>query len=279
MRIRTRSFIAVVTCGVTLTLSAAADASGAPSEAPRQADEVVLAERTVRHYQGTRTGDGGCRYTGEEVVHPDAVPAGMVVLEREIGHDLTRCTLTVERGFVSPAAVGVQPEREAARVTETASGAAEGLTGGASAAAVTRSAFHKTYYEDPPGIDVTSVQAEVEWTTDGSCVASYWSYHTGEWGWFSPSGWERTSYALNHYKDCGGTTTIVEGKFRNDLFCRALAGPILSLIWGDGATTWTEYTPTVIKGQLDGSYWMQWTAYKSGGCSNLLSFQRTHGYL
>lgn len=220
--------------------------------------------------------DGGCKYHGEEVVAPGSIPGGMVVLEREIAHDMTTCTLTMERGF-TPKDDG--PE-ESGQATDVVLDTLDALTGGGViAAATTRRAYHKTFYEDPPGIDVNSVRAEVEWTSDGVCVDSLISNHRGEWGWFTPSGWYRTRDAFNTYKDCAGASTSVEGRFQNDVFCRALVGPVWSLIWGSDASTWTEYDPTFIKGQLDGTYFMQWNAYKGGGCSNLLSFQREHGYM
>lgn len=217
---------------------------------------TALTSPTVVVHEGEAVAGGGCRYSGTERVRPGAVPAGMVVVEREIGHQAAACLLRVERGFAPAGSVGHDGRlvsREAA-VTGPVGPSTRANTG----------AFHKTYYEDPPGIDVTSVQADIRWSYDWSCVTNSWD-HVGHWGWYSPSGWVRDNHSVNAYRYCDGATTIVYGLFHNTPFC-----------WPYPAT-YNEYDVTVVKGQKDGSYWMQWNAYKWGGCNELLSFHRTHG--
>lgn len=48
----------------------------------------------------------------------------------------------------------------------------------------------KVNVEDPAQIDVSSTTAKVTWS-GGSCVNS--SNHYAYWGWYSPSGWQRTN--------------------------------------------------------------------------------------
>jgi hypothetical protein len=219
---------------------------------------TALASPTVVTYQG-RAVDGGCRYGGTERVRPGAVPAGMVVVEREIGHDLSACRLRVERGLAPAGSVGGADGRLVSREAVPA-----GEVGPSTRASA--GAFHMTYYEDPIGIDVTSVQADIRWSYDWSCVTNSWD-HIGHWGWYTPSGWVRDDYSVSAYRYCDGATTIVYGLFHNTPFCYPYPA------------TYNEYDVTVVKGQKDGSYWMQWNAYKWGGCNEMLSFHRTHGWI
>lgn len=223
----------------------------------RRSYTAALPSATVTQLQGQAVDGRGCRYSGTERVRPGAVPVGMVVVEREVAHNLATCQLRMERGVVPAgslaAADGRQDSREAFPAGEA----------GVSTRAST-GAYHRTYYEDPVTIDVTGARAELRWSYNWSCVTNSWD-HVGRWDWFTPSGWVREAHSVNAYRDCNGATTIVYGRFRNTPFCWPLP------------PTYNEYDVTVVKGQRDGSYWMQWNAYKWGGCNELLSFHRSHG--
>lgn len=131
-------------------------------------------------------------------------------------------------------------------------------------ALASRTAWHRTYYEDPPGIDVNSAKTNVSWTYSGGCVLSS-SNHVTNYTWFVPTGWYRLSSSTTSGRICSYARTTSNSAFRNYPFCVSFL------------STTTRYEPNEIRGRPDGSYSMTWTASKSGDCSSLLSFHRTHG--
>lgn len=256
------SFKTIAGCAAVLLAlaSPSTGAASATSDVPDRPDVVT--------YAGERIAGGlGCKYTGSQTVSPGSIPPGMVIDEREIAHDPTTCTLTMQRRFV--------PATDVVRAaTKTVDGTADPTTGGASAQGISRllGAFHKTYHQDPPGIDVTSVEVEVGWMADDVCVSYFGSAHDAASDYFEYTGWIQDYALWSHGSDCSGATTRINAKYYNPTFCRVVLGGLL------GSTTYNEYNPTLVKGLVNGQYYVEWAAYKWGGCSDLLTFGHTHGF-
>lgn len=129
--------------------------------------------------------------------------------------------------------------------------------------AATKSAWHKTYHEDPPGIDVSSAKTNVSWSYDGSCVTDSWGHRTN-YGWFQQSGWTKVSSNTTAWRGCSYARTTSNSEFLNGVFCATI-------------DTRTAYGPNEIRGQENGSYTMHWNGDKWGGCTALLSWHRSWG--
>lgn len=214
-----------------------------------------------RTYEGRRDGAGGCIYSGEETVLPGAGTG--ITEEREIASSTEDCIMVTETGRrpSTPEQSAAGMRTEVARVsTATSPSQPEDVT----PAATTRSARHKTYYEDPPGLDVNSAETNVTWTYSGGCVTSSRD-HYAYYGWLAGSGWRKDSSRESAARFCEYARTTSHSYFFNGAFCV-------------GIDTRTQYAPNEIKGQSNGTYYMKWSASKSGGCTSLLSFHRTHGY-
>ena len=219
-----------------------------------------LADPTQRRYAGAKT-EHGCVYTGSETVDPDKIDG--IVEEREIAHNEAQCILVTE--------VGIQTTPDTANpvgsttTTEegTEIGRQDALHAGPTAQLASRSAWHRTYYEDPPGIDVTAVKTNVSWNYNGSCVTSAWG-QTASYSYFNTSGWSIDWKSTTKGRTCSSGWTKARAQFFNGIFCA-------------GGDTWTKYDPNRINGQENGTYTMNWSANKWGACSSWLSFHRTHG--
>lgn len=288
---RSRWAALVATLTVALMLAAGSAAAGTASEArgtPAASADVAQADRapdipledvSVRTIQGVPR-DGGCQFSGQDVGGHDPRP----VLERSISIDGATCEMRLERGYVperhvdalmdsstdtGPSGPGVATATEhaaaersgASTADETGSGEPDSDVG----AAVTRrrEAWHRTWWRDPPGLVVNSVQPNVRWSYDWSCASNgvYWTDHT----WLSGSGWSKVASNTQAFYGCGAQTTSSYAHFRNGAFCF-------------GVDTHAYYDRTVITGRSDGSYHMSWNSWVSGGCTSLLTFQRSHGY-
>jgi hypothetical protein len=264
-----------------LTLAPATAHAGKESVAGRelqaqpaagQADlsaDIRLEEATRRTVRGVPI-DGGCQFSGQETAGNDPRP----VLERSVALDTTTCAMVVERGYV--------PAEHVEKVSDGAheAGAAPGVSSsteygtpaseqdaGTDEAGIMltrrREAWHRTWWRDPPGIVVNSVKTNVRWTYDWSCTSNgnYWTDYT----WFSGSGWSKQASNTQIFNGCIAQTTSSYAHFRNGIFCFTI-------------DTHAYYDRTVISGRIDGSYLMSWNTWVSGGCTSLLSFQRSHGF-
>lgn len=215
--------------------------------------------------QGEPLKGGGCRFAGSAKGNPDS---SGVLEEREVAFDPHRCKIEVEIGRPTAgdltASEGDSEAKTAELSPKNRPKDVKGSSGALAAATFSTRAFAKTFYEDPPQIDVNSVRAEVNWSYDGYCVVGS-SYHTARWGWYSPTGWVREATDWGTYNSCYSASTNVYAKYRNAPFC---------FPW----TTYTEYDRTWIVGYYQGSWYAQWNSYKWGGCTNLLSHHAQYGY-
>ena len=124
--------------------------------------------------RGVHEGDG-CRFPGSASGTPNV---SGVTLEREIAFDPATCLVQVEIGNGSlQTATGDTGDRKDA--TDSVRGGRKPQNGVTAQSEFLTGAFAKTYYEDPPQIDVTTVQVNVEWTYNGTCVVGN-TYHTAD---------------------------------------------------------------------------------------------------
>lgn len=180
--------------------------------------------------------------------------------EREVANNTRNCVMVTEVGEqvnTADDAAGYEFLVEEAMMT-TATEEVQPTRAAASA-----SAWHKTYYEDPPGIDVNSATTNVSWSWNGSCVTDSWDHYT-TYGWFEQSGWRKDWSSTTAWQGCSYARTTSNSHFFNGAFCV-------------GIDTHTEYVPNQIKGEENGYYTMTWDANKWGGCNWLLSFHRSWG--
>lgn len=227
-----------------------------------------LADSTERRYAGIKT-EQGCVYSGSETVDPDKIDG--VVEEREIAHNEAQCILVTEVGVQSAADISNPDElttiTEEGTEVSTEEGAMAGRQAtpqaGPTARLASRSAWHRTYYEDPFAIDVNAVKTNVTWSYNGSCVTSA-SGQTASYSYFHTSGWSIDWKATTKGRTCSSGWTKGRAQFFNGIFCA-------------GGDTYTKYDPNRINGQENGTYTMNWTVNKWGACNSWLSFHRTHG--
>jgi len=227
--------------------------------------QTALVGSKQREYRGRRTSDGGCRYSGGETIAADAVGTW---IEREVAHNLGACRLITETGRPlepEPAVDGTDSLEFVPEPTATAESQAPSSQVGSivAQAASTKSAWHKTYFEDPVFIDVNSAKTFVTWTYNGSCVTSS-SGHKAQYGWYTPTGWRLDWQNFSSSRNCSGAISTSNSHFSNGAFCATI-------------DTHTEYVPNKIRGNPSGSYSLWWDANKWGGCNWLLAFKHSWG--
>lgn len=169
------------------------------------------------------------------------------------------CSRTMAVATYPVATTPASADRRPAGDEQTSSAVAADVTD-ASTAAVNYYGFLKVNVEDAAQINVTYTKSTISWAATSSCVTS--STRTAGWGWYTPSGWFRTSYSTpSNGMNCGHAYLNTVGTYMNDLFCP-----------GDGNTTYTNHSKTLFEGKPAGQYYWSYTVSKSGGCSSALHY-------
>jgi hypothetical protein len=125
--------------------------------------------------------------------------------------------------------------------------------------AVRSAGYLRSYYEDPPRLDVNAVTNSTTWTWNGSSVSSPYGGYRYEW--LAASGWRRLENNWQNTYSSYQTTVSSYVHFKNTTFC--------------GFTTHTYYDRNTVHGRRDGYLVGEWNARKVGTCSGLLSFHKT----
>ncbi|MGH8776155.1 MAG: hypothetical protein ACRDWI_13650 [Jiangellaceae bacterium] len=120
----------------------------------------------------------------------------------------------------------------------------------------------KVNVEDPLQIDVSSTRSKVQWS-GSSCATS--SYHNAYWSWFEQSGWRRYFDDWSYGRNCSRAYTNTLGKYYNYIFCTIISQP---------SVTYTDHKKTWFEGRPGGRYYWSYSVGKSGGCTNLLHYER-----
>lgn len=134
------------------------------------------------------------------------------------------------------------------------------------AADPTKAYFLRTWYEDPLGIDVTSLRNDVEWSyVPGVCNTSYkWKRHAT---WYTTTDWYLQAAGDQPSFTCGNAQSNSHADMANGSFCAPLN------------TTYTHYYYThYVWGGYNGNAHYGWHDEKVGPCSTLLSHHYSVGW-
>lgn len=112
----------------------------------------------------------------------------------------------------------------------------------------------KVNVEDPPQIDVTTTKSILTWSSSGTAS------QRSEWGWYSPSGWQRKEYDYWHYDGSTLAFTSTTAHYRNGIFCATI-------------DTHTYHNVTLFTGYYNGAWEWTYEVDKSGGCTWLLHYE------
>lgn len=154
-------------------------------------------------------------------------------------------------------------------------GGATGDHGNAAAAGrgdPTLAFFMKTFYEDPAGIDVTSLREDLEWTYSGGCNTSdKWKRNAT---WFTPSGWYLRYVNDSPSFGCNNAVINSDALMENDLFCPT--------VFHDPESVYTHYNYNhEVIGKPNGSAVYAWNDYVDstlGLCYRLLSHHDSENF-
>jgi hypothetical protein len=131
--------------------------------------------------------------------------------------------------------------------------------------------YMKTFYEDPAGIDVSSLRDDLEWTYSGGCNTSYkWKRDDH---WFTPSGWYLRYDNDNPSFGCSNAIANSDALMENDSFCPT---------FGDPESVYTHYNYNhEVDGKPNGSAVYSWNDYVDstlGVCYRLLSHHDSEAF-
>jgi hypothetical protein len=222
---------------------------------------TVPAGATVQTVQGRSDGHGACTFNLSSSLAPGQVSARV----DDVAFSSTTCQSRV--ALTSGAASAPEPA-ERSDASSTGSGLVASPLAGSRVAPRTRPAaalltrhsagFMKSWFQDPIGLTVNSVQNSTDWNWNGGCVTApvFGSYN---YYWFSPSGWVLRENNWNNSYNCSLSTSSSYVHYHNGIFCAFIS-------------TESYYNRNTVNGRFDG--WLlgsfSWTL--SGGCIGLLSF-------
>ena len=224
--------------------------------------DVTLENTSRSILEGERLVSGGCEFSGKRTLNQEAR-----VTELELAFDPDTCRSLIESG--TRVSGDVSPEPDAERQARTQSVAAAdgdaGVETGGEFSVIsrrTRASLH-SFYEDPPGINVTDVTNSVEWTADATCALPPGTVADAatELAWFSPSGWGLQNAVFSFGGSCDGVGSQSDVHYKNGIFCLFM-------------DTDNYYEPNRVIGQAGGTALYIWAQRKEGTCAFLLSANR-----
>lgn len=212
-----------------------------------------LASVETLTYYGESTDDGGCIYSGEDVVQP----TGKVILEeREIAQDHANCIMVTEIGEPSD-------ERAAELRQEVLDDVSEVGSGDNFAPLAEKTAWQKTVHRDPLLLEVSGSRVSLRFNYNGSC-ATRLGYGVTLIR-LAATGWVLNSSTTSRQDLCSEVHVQNHSSFMNAGFCYALIG-----VHSGTVTTYMNR----VRGLPNGYVGYNWTTSKSGLCSYLLHFHR-----
>lgn len=221
------------------------------------AETPPLVDPQVREVQGKHV-LGGCDYAVQLVL-----PVGQrAIEERVLSEDPPTCTARFERGI--PTQIDGRLPGGTEVTTTDAAGSGSTMTSGPlrngrlSVLATTKSSgWYKTWYQDPPTLDVNNVRSTVTWNWNNTSTSTVTCAHS--WWWLTASGWSRTDNA-QACSNPGQAQSETYGRYYNGTFCFPN--------W-----TRTNYWPTYAIGRKNGDLVGNSNYSKSGYCTGMLSFR------
>jgi hypothetical protein len=282
LRIGSKPLVAAALCATALTASAtAAQAASTPAGGSAQAvPGITLAAGGWIHYTDTFTGagdltgaktlqltgthaaNGGCDFSNST---PATATGGY---EEETAYNPQTCQETVVLGTLTASGKTAY----AASIGASPAGAAKPAAGG------TWHAFEKVSYVDPLDITITSLTANLSWSSNGSSFtgrsANSVAYEFKYDGW-SSAGVKSTWINGNIGASYESWDTFTNTDFEEYLI--AAIGP--SAIAACGMTTAPAvfFLAPTISGNTNGTYSTSHGNNVSGGCSDLVHFRENHG--
>jgi len=194
-----------------------------------------------------------CEYYDSGIAYRESLPREGVEVTRQIAENDTTCELTLESAILSTSqasALGFDVKQE----TDIQP-------------AQSWSYKQRSYFEDPPNIDVNSVTSKLQWrrgTQNGrTCVT--WSNHASLFNKLTLTGWRLNDNLSSDWRYCTSTATHSYAYFSNSIFCKVIGGP-----WKSKTKTYHHKNNVRATNTNSVSWELQWS--KSGGCSGLLSF-------
>jgi hypothetical protein len=245
-----RSVLAVALIAFSLPPIAAARLEGGQTPATKS---PPLVNPLTLDIQGDRVSPDACEYT----LTLELAPGQTAVREDVVVDDDKTCTMRVQRGV--PADLTEAPEEEGMSGQSGWATATGGAVDQIGPLAVHSKGYHKSYFEDPPGIDVNSVRNDVDWVWNGSRVSNgICAYH---YGWFSASGWglHENNFFCRYESSQTQLRSSSYAHFKNGIFCAFI-------------DTHTYYERNNAYGKANGNLVGTVNWRKTGGCTGLLSF-------
>jgi streptogramin lyase len=239
-----------------------------------QAYLVAESESTRAKIFGKRLPGGGCRFKEQATIPPNALE----VVEEEIAYNPKSCESIVEQKF------SLRPPTQKA---EFGSGAQTQATSSSPSEIQFKSGHTKTQWVDPPGLTITSVNADLTWPVAGPTAGvrgKAYQYAFNWDGWKKSGLKESTVYKVTTqdpnetimgsktYNYADGWSFHAHEDFTNTDFYKALVA-----LLGVGSLACTEPgVPAVfhhavkVTGYRSGQmgYWRETT--KKGACNNLV---------
>jgi len=204
---------------------------------------------------GIAGADGDCSFSGKGPGGIAGLSPHTFTVVDEVSYDPSTCTHQLSVASYSEDTVpSVVQKSTAFQATDSASSFRSGVgpTSTAGLATIATTSWTATLTAcigDPIGIHVSETGITRTWSSSGTWSDSH------HWGWYTPSGWSRTSYSQIDNSTLGDTI----GKFYNGVFC--VGHP----------TTDTHSMTRIITDTL-GDWTPSYVMNKTGGCTNLLSY-------
>lgn len=131
-------------------------------------------------------------------------------------------------------------------------------------AASSSAAYTESWFEDPPGWNVTWTRVTTEWSYNGTCVLS--ASGSKNWTKMTQTGWALISEDWSNTVGCQNSSSALYAEFKNGLFCLTI-------------DTFNTYDRTEVRGEENGTASFYWPASKRGGCVGLLSHHYLTGFM
>ena len=216
-------------------------------------------ERTT--YRGARGKDGNCNFQGGGSVSKPT--AGSVVIERAVSTNINQCLMETERTTLQ-AADAVARGLVAPDSTEGATSSGAAVEGGSELQlqdGFQYSGHFKSKFIDPASLDVNWASANIDWSSNGSCMTGW--HRWDSYYWLTATGWGRGGYGQDGTP--GGTLPC------NEIWQKVWAN--YYNYWFCGLTpTYANHNDSQYHAFANGGSSWSWDVWWGGACYWLLAF-------
>lgn len=160
---------------------------------------------------GRHTKDGGCEFFYPVLT----LERDQVALQaRQVSTDFTNCLTVVEIG--EPLLIDLDSE-QLDGTSQTTLSKPLGQEAKESTSLSSASGNYKVWWEDIINLDVTSVQSNISWSYDGTCVTS--ASGSANYWWLTASGWSKNSSSSVITTGCASRVVKSDATYKNGAFC------------------------------------------------------------